>query len=286
MIPLVLGALSMLDAQTVISHSRIPFQPVMGASISCNGDTPTQINAFSYENWISRSFTLTDFDVMGEFHINKVSFAVQNILNLKPEGFPVTVNLYTSEGAYPNGELTLIGTAETLLTNSGTHTVEVPIEATAPAGSEVVLELFYDGQEMITALYIGSSQAGDNQPAYIQSEICGAPTPTDTSLLTPTGIAKWLMSIEGEEGVLGIKDLSNSSEFTAYPNPVSDVFSIRKGANQEVARVELFDLTGKKVKSFGKSTENLSVSELPQGIYLIKIQSDSGKLTTQKLIKK
>ena len=280
-IPLFLsGIFYVMNAQVTVSYSQIPFNPVMGASATCAANG----NSFSLENRVSRSFFLNDFDIQNDFQIHKVSFAVQNILTIPINGFPVTINLYTSEGAYPFGELTLIGTADTILTESESHTVEVDLEALAPAGSEVVMEIHYDGEPVFSTLYIGANPQNDNNPAYIQADGCEVPTPTEVGDLG-LGSAKWLMSIEGEDTVMGTVDVINSSKFSVYPNPVTESFSLKIDKPQDVVKVELVDLTGKQVKTFGNQIENLNVSGLAKGVYLLKVQTLSGKFLTQKIIK-
>lgn len=285
-IPFLLCVFYTTKAQTVISYSTIPFEIDFGASVSCNGDTETTGNAFSWDNKVSRSFKLHDFDIYGNFLVHKVSFGVQNVLSLPQDGYPATVNLYTSEGDYPYGELTLIGTAETVITQANSHTVEVPLEATVPAGSELVMEIHYNGESIMSVLYIGANAANDDQPAYIQAEVCGVPTPVEVANIGAPD-SKWLMSIEGEEEFLGTNNALASSEISVYPNPVTEYFNINnENSNEKISQIQLFDLNGNKVKSYGTQVDNLDVSGLAKGVYLIKIHTVSGKVFTQKLIKK
>ena len=296
-IPLILGGMFTASAQTVVTHSKLPFDgnKYIGNSVTCSGDKPLIGNAFSYETRVSRSFFLNDYEIYNDLKIHKVSFATQNVLFLPNNGFPVEVNLYVSEGgAYPNGTLKLIGTANTVITKDTSYTIDVPIEATAPAGSEVVMELHYDGENLkdkdgddtFSNLFIGVNPEGDNAPSWIEAEKCGALNPIDLTQYPDTKNSKYLMSIEGEEEFLGTTNVIGASKISVYPNPVTDTFSINKGKSEDIKAVELFDFTGKKVKSFQNSSENLSVSELPKGGYVVKIQTTSGKVYNQKLIKK
>ena len=85
---------------------------------------------------------------------------------------------------------------------------------------------------------------------------------------------------------MGTINVLGSSKISVYPNPVTESFSIKQDNLQDIKEVELYDITGKKVKSFGNSVDNLSVSELAKGNYVVKIQTISGKVYNQKLIKK
>jgi len=67
-----------------------------------------------------------------------------------------------------------------------------------------------------------------------------------------------------------------------YPNPAVDEFSF----NESVDRIEIYDITGRKIKSLIniRANQAVSVRELSQGIYLVK-SSLEGKTFTNKLIK-
>ena len=52
----------------------------------------------------------------------------------------------------------------------------------------------------------------------------------------------------------------------------------------EVKSVEIYSLEGQKVLT--SKTKNVSIANLPKGIYLVKIQDVDNAVSTQKLIKK
>ena len=83
---------------------------------------------------------------------------------------------------------------------------------------------------------------------------------------------------------LGLDDVDLGSQFKIYPNPVNNAFYI----NQPVESLNIFDLTGKLVKTFKGSfseTDSFDISDLKQSIYLVKIENNNGQLLTAKLIK-
>ncbi len=74
------------------------------------------------------------------------------------------------------------------------------------------------------------------------------------------------------------------SSFAIYPNPVNSTFKI----NKEVNMLDIYDLTGKRVKSFKgdfTQSDNFDISDLNQSIYLIKVENKNGQVLTSKLIK-
>ncbi|WP_426431500.1 alpha-amylase family glycosyl hydrolase [Winogradskyella sp. HB-48] len=74
------------------------------------------------------------------------------------------------------------------------------------------------------------------------------------------------------------------SAFTIYPNPTQSSFSI----NSNVSDIEVYDLTGKIVKSFkGEFTKNdtFDVSSLNTGMYIVRVENGNNKTQTTKLVK-
>ena len=71
-----------------------------------------------------------------------------------------------------------------------------------------------------------------------------------------------------------------------YPNPTSGELRIENG-ELRMKSIEVFDMMGRKQKAEGRkqNTEMLiDISHLPSGVYLLKIQTETG-ITTHKIIK-
>ena len=75
------------------------------------------------------------------------------------------------------------------------------------------------------------------------------------------------------------------SEFKAFPNPTTDNWEL--SSNQEITKVQLYDILGKKVLELVPSSDNtiINASSLISGIYFARIESVNGS-KTMKLIKK
>lgn len=67
----------------------------------------------------------------------------------------------------------------------------------------------------------------------------------------------------------GLNELTNT--VVIYPNPVSNNFKISGISNIE--KVEVYDMSGKKIKSFNNTDATYNVSDLSNGYYLIKVLS-------------
>lgn len=77
-------------------------------------------------------------------------------------------------------------------------------------------------------------------------------------------------------------DLANLS---VYPNPVSNLLNITYKEN--IANLKVFDLAGRLVKSLTTTNNNnsIDVSNLNSGTYLLRIETESNKVSTVKFIK-
>lgn len=83
--------------------------------------------------------------------------------------------------------------------------------------------------------------------------------------------------------VLSIDDEALTG-FTIYPNPSHSTFNI----NAVVSNVEIYDLSGKLVKSFKgefTQTDSFDISSLNTGMYIIKAENDNNQTMTTKLVK-
>lgn len=79
----------------------------------------------------------------------------------------------------------------------------------------------------------------------------------------------------------------DSNSFTVSPNPCKDYLTISNSNNSELNSISITDLNGRTVKniSFNNVVEaQISVTELAQGIYMLKINSENGSVT-KKIIK-
>ena len=122
-------------------------------------------------------------------------------------------------------------------------------------------------------------------------------TATWYDLMDPTGnttVANSTTTISipaGQFRILGNKAsdvLSVQNEtligFSLYPNPTQSTFNI----NMNVSNVEIYDLTGKLVKSFKGNftqTDSFNISTLNSGMYMVKVQNENNQMLTTKLIK-
>ncbi len=68
-----------------------------------------------------------------------------------------------------------------------------------------------------------------------------------------------------------------------YPNPATDMISITTSEN--IQRVEIFNMQGQLVKAESGAVNNISVKDLANGLYTLKLTTDNGT-SIHKIIKK
>lgn len=82
--------------------------------------------------------------------------------------------------------------------------------------------------------------------------------------------------------VLGLENIQNNMfGIKIYPNPANDKLHIE--SEQLPEKIQIFDLNGKVIKNLG-NTKDISVADIPQGIYFIRIKTDKGEFN-KKFIK-
>jgi hypothetical protein len=83
-----------------------------------------------------------------------------------------------------------------------------------------------------------------------------------------------------------IADQENE-RFTLYPNPASQSFAINFTEKQEsLKQVRVFDMLGKEVMSVENPSSNtVNIANLPAGMYVVRVLSQSGKGFSAKLVK-
>ena len=77
--------------------------------------------------------------------------------------------------------------------------------------------------------------------------------------------------------ITGITESATGKQHTAilaYPNPVNDQLTISSQANaKEQVNINIYDATGRIVYSSGMNQKQISTSNLPNGVYILKISS-------------
>ena len=92
----------------------------------------------------------------------------------------------------------------------------------------------------------------------------------------------WIVKLGNKEDKL--KQLPS---LEAFPNPASDYVNVVLGFEYEVGTLSLFDISGRQILSqkISNNTIPVSLNQLPQGIYIIDVKTNT-KSESIKIIKK
>lgn len=74
----------------------------------------------------------------------------------------------------------------------------------------------------------------------------------------------------------------SQNDFVIYPNPVKNIFSIE--SNAQIKKIGIYNTLGQLVKIVSDIENQIDISDLNSGTYVIRLESDKGK-TTKKLVK-
>lgn len=80
-------------------------------------------------------------------------------------------------------------------------------------------------------------------------------------------------------GGVGISE-STGFNLNLYPNPVQDELFIDLEI-QQITTINIVDLSGKPVKSIVRNVRNIDVSDLSQGVYILKVTTENGTVNKQ-----
>ena len=75
-------------------------------------------------------------------------------------------------------------------------------------------------------------------------------------------------------GITGIEDVSGDNNFTLFPNPASDLITIYPSEDFIGKQILIFNSIGKCVRNEEISSDQISLKELPEGVYFIAVSGD------------
>lgn len=78
-------------------------------------------------------------------------------------------------------------------------------------------------------------------------------------------------------------EINQNYNFKIFPNPTKDKLNIKLISKLTFSKVEIYNLIGERVLESNK--EALNISNLPKGVYVLKLYTKEGKILTKKIIK-
>ena len=271
-----------IGTSQTISHSTS--MTLSNTNVACNGGTPST----SSDNRYFRYFKLSDFSITADYTISSVQFGVQTLtIPTLPDGFPVTVKIYATTSnnfpvAYPAGYTELAQVTTNFLLADVETLVSVPIAATIPAGSNVLVEVGYVAQTASSGnrIFLSANDLGESAPTYISSTACALVPPTPLASINFPN-AHLVLSVTGT--TLGVKE-SILQKVSVFPNPSKGKFTVDLPASVSIEKSTLTDITGKQMAINLDASNSFSISEYNTGIYILNLQTSEGVLN-KRLIK-
>lgn len=205
------------STMTAPDAAPLPDAPVgqQTVTLSQTNDTTVAVTEFGCQqqgtfvtraNRYFRVFRLADHGVTGAFNVQRVTFYIDWTLSGTGATQPATINVGTYSGTVGGTALDLAQitplTSKDIQVPNGDATQGQPppvvtdITATAPAGSNVIVELAVpDGLADGNIFLVGYSAGGQTAPGYIAATECGNSQPLAITTLGETNAL--LLSVTG-----------------------------------------------------------------------------------------
>ena len=195
------------------------------------------------------------------------------------------------EGCDAIGEYTY--ELETRDTSGNTALSNVTItvaDETAPTvlTKDITIQLDENGKAEITAAQVdngSTDNCGIESLVLDITDFTSADLGENTVTLTVTDASGNSTTAEAtvtvEDSTLSTNEFENAN-VSLYPNPATSQITI-EATGIKITEVSIYDLTGKIVKTSENS--QINVSNLPSGVYLVRLTDDTGRMMTRKFIK-
>ena len=107
-------------------------------------------------------------------------------------------------------------------------------------------------------------------------------TNTENIDISSLALENGQITVSGTQLSVGDQELERSIQL--YPNPVKDILSIKSKAIV-ISKVGIYSVLGKKINEVKSNFESIGISNLSNGLYIIRIFSDKGSIT-KRIIKR
>jgi hypothetical protein len=106
-----------------------------------------------------------------------------------------------------------------------------------------------------------------------------------TATAADGGGAKATKTITISNQNVGINEANLNNQITVYPNPASNMLTIKTFNNLAIQQLFFLDITGKIIAQFNNQTE-IDLTNIANGMYLLQIQTENGNLIKQVVVNK
>lgn len=110
------------------------------------------------------------------------------------------------------------------------------------------------------------------------------PTTCNYLNLEDTVMLNFIAPIEGTVSLNTIDLENNNEKLLLFPNPTKGILNIK--TSQKTEQINIFDATGKQVRSIQNTENKIDVSNLANGVYYIEILNSKGKFREKFVVAK
>jgi len=234
--------------------------------VFCSENSLTSLNLANGNNSSVNFFEVTNNPNLTCITVDDVAYSTTNWTNIDATASFSTncVNLISS--------ITVQGQAgvSTITTQGGTLQMEATV---LPASADDMTYMW----SVVNGT--GAASIGNNGLLTAVSDGTVEVTATANDASGESGTVTITISNQS----LSVNESDVLSLVSIYPNPVQDQLFVEVG-NLDITEMSILDISGKVIKSIDVNALNVDVSDLNQGVYFLKISSNTG-VSTKRFIK-
>ena len=113
-------------------------------------------------------------------------------------------------------------------------------------------------------------------------------TATGNTVAATAFIDNYVARASSTDTLLGVETRTRTVAVSTYPNPTVDVINVYNSNNLELSSYKVIDLKGTVIKSGilnNTLDQKINVSELSQGVYMLKLNTTDNTTITKKIVK-
>jgi len=234
-------------------------------AVSTKGTTNPLTNPVSW--FLGNNNDTTSFDAI------KLAFPV-NVTNAAPSYMPAAGSILLTKGSYWGKPVASI---EIAAPSKDTILIGDSIQLTATVSPNDAAN-----KDIKWSIVAGADKGSISETGVLKGIAAGNVTIKAESMDDSSISATVSIVVKAPVSVAKLNYLAE-----LYPNPVSNVLTIRGTSN--LSGIEVYDVTGKKIRSqfnINNSLAQINMETLPAGLYVIRIQYQNGTVDLHKVYKK
>lgn len=224
------------------------------------------------------------------------SFAFQGSV-LMPAATTVSVTNGDITGTFVTGGTVTQATNFNILSSCLSYPLPVTLaKFTAQKEGNTALLTWQTTSDVNATKFVVERSQGKNRKWQAIGEreiqVSNAPTKTytftDANPLSKTNLYR--LKMEDKDGTFAYSRLEevyfeNTEGIKAYPNPATEMVSLMTDSGKKIQSVTATNLTGREYPAKLVDGASVEIKSWPAGIYLLKLTTDDGVVTTKKVIK-